>query len=76
MSGRFFFFLNCFCIGFKTDTFLQVKKDLLLPLLPPTPDALGNFVNNIGARNNAVMGRCKDPLGMKVRVCWFGFFFI
>ena len=70
-----FGYLISLCIGFNL-YFLQVRKDLLLPLLPPTQDALGNFVNNIGADNNAVFGGCNNPLGMKVRVCWFGFFFI
>ena len=68
-----FGYLIFLCIGFNL-YFLQVRKDLLLPLLPPSPGALGNFANNIGPGNNAVLGGCRNPLGMKVRVCWFGFF--
>jgi hypothetical protein len=52
----------------KTLNPLQVTNDLKLPILPPTPEALGHFCNSGGEKNNAVYQHCKKPLGFKVSV--------
>ncbi len=51
---------------------VQIKKDVKLPFLPPSPQALGYICNNIGKANNAIYRLSKDPVGLKVRL-GFGF---
>ncbi len=42
-------------------------------MLPPAPNALGNFVNkpSYPETSNARYHHCKRPLGMQVMVFWF-----